>query len=152
MSFFRKLLGRWPETYGDFYNRADQHFSNKEYEKAIDDFSEAIRRAEDEMYSSFCHYWRGLSYFEMKQYDRAIADFDESIRLLEKNGNAFAGRGKSYLELGNHEQAIADLTEAIRIGDDIDGEIYLGRAKAYRALGDDASASKDEAMARELSE
>ena len=59
-------------------------------------------------------------------------------------------RGVAYFNKGEYDQAIADCTEAIRLHPQ-NPSFYLSRAKAYRALGDDAKATKDEEKARELS-
>ena len=58
-------------------------------------------------------------------------------------------QGLSHAEKGDHDQAIADFTEAIRLNQ-TQPVFYVSRARAYRALGDEAKAASDEKKAQEL--
>jgi tetratricopeptide (TPR) repeat protein len=62
---------------------------------------------------------------------------------------AYSYRGEAYLDMGNHNKAIVDFSEAIRLCAD-DPLDYVGRAKAYRALGDEGKAAEDERKAKLL--
>jgi Tfp pilus assembly protein PilF len=54
-----------------------------------------------------------------------------------------------YAAQGRYQLALADFTEALRIDPNRRGG-YLGRARIYRALGDEASALVDERKAEQL--
>jgi tetratricopeptide (TPR) repeat protein len=55
----------------------------------------------------------------------------------------------AHLKKGEYQQAIAEFTQVVRL--DPDGPNgYAGRAVAYRALGDEAKAARDEDTAKEL--
>ena len=49
-----------------------------QYERAIVDFTEALRLRPDD---ALAHYNRGIAYLHLKQYEQAIPDFNEAIRL-----------------------------------------------------------------------
>ena len=56
--------------------------------------------------------------------------------------------GVSHLKRGEHERAAASFTEAIRLDPDLTNA-YVGRALAYRSLGDDAAAAEDDRAAQD---
>src|SRR5438128_2558409 len=91
---------------------AERHFikglewlKKKEYDKAIADFSEAIRILPD---NATGYLTRGGAYHSKKEYDKAIADFSEAIRLDPKSSLAFASRGLAYKSKKDYDKAIAD--------------------------------------------
>jgi len=55
----------------------------------------------------------------------------------------------AHLKRGEYEQAVADYTEAIRL-DPRSPNAHLGRALAYRSLGDEESAFQDQRASKEL--
>jgi tetratricopeptide (TPR) repeat protein len=80
----------------------------------------------------------------------AILDINETILLdPELAPNFLFSRGLYYAKRGDHDKAIVDYTEAIRL-DPTQPHFYVSRASAYRELGDDANAARDEKKAQEL--
>ena len=57
-------------------------------------------------------------------------------------------RGVAYTNMGESGQAVADFTEAMRLAPNLP-QPYLGRAAAYRALGNEEEAAEDERKAQE---
>ena len=84
----------------------------KAYDKAIEDFSAAIRldRTKPQVFAS-----RALAFACKKEYDHAIADYDEEIRIDPKNVSAHADRGRVWLVKRNLERAVADFDAAVKI-------------------------------------
>src|SRR5262245_63223580 len=66
--------------------RADAHAIKRDYDRAIADYTEAIR-AYAKYPSTF--YRRANTYVAMRDYDHAIADYGEAIRLSPDNPFAF---------------------------------------------------------------
>ena len=109
---------------GAFNNRGNVHLSNRNYDRAIDDYNKAIRL--DPKYAIGFNN-RGLAYLRKGRTDRAIEDFDEAIRLNSKYAIAFVNRAAAYREKaqwdfdaylaeGTYEDhAIRDLDKAIRL-------------------------------------
>src|SRR5262245_65741577 len=61
--------------------------------------------------------------------------------------NGLYDEGVAHLKRGEYEQAVDALSEAIRLNPDLTNA-YVGRALAYRSLGDDAAAAEDERVAQ----
>lgn len=83
-----------------------------EQEKAIDDFSNAMRL--DDRNPDFILN-RGRLYLRMKQYDRSQEDFSAILALDRRNAAAYAGRGRVLLETGVFDQAATDYEKALSV-------------------------------------
>ena len=117
------------------------------YERAITDYDEAIRRNPE---NASAYYFRGNTYAEMGDYERAIADCDEAIRLNPENANVYYFRGNTYAEMGDNERAIVDYDEAIRLNPEDASTYYATRGSTYFRQDDNerAIADYDEAIRR----
>jgi len=84
-----------------------------EHEKAVTDYSEAIRAL-----PSFAAAWynRGLARAALKDYAGAAADFTEAIRLNPEVAEAYYNRALCYLALGVGEKAHADVRQFRALG------------------------------------
>jgi tetratricopeptide (TPR) repeat protein len=84
-------------------------YGNKgDYDRAITDFTEAIR-LNPKLGTAFSN--RGLAYEKKGGYDRAIADFNEAIRLNPNDALSFCRRGRSKLKI-NAQGGDADIARA----------------------------------------
>jgi hypothetical protein len=59
----------------------------------------------------------------------------------------FYEEGVTHLKRGEYEQAVHSLSEAIRLNPDF-ANAYVGRALAYRSLGNDVAAAEDDLAAK----
>jgi tetratricopeptide (TPR) repeat protein len=120
-----------------YYCRGVAHAKLKEPDKAIADFSEAIRLLPvyDQAFLE-----RGFAYLGKRQYEKAIKDFDETIRLGPKEAKAYGGRALTYQAKGEDGKAIKDFDAAIRLGQK-GLAIYTLRGDARLASGDSDGAS-----------
>ena len=100
--------------------------SKGDYERAIHDFSEAIRLDPRQVAA---YNDRGSAYSHEGRYDSAINDLSEAIRLDPTFVPAYANRGIVWCRSANIENAIRDLSEAIRL-DPKDPEAYHNRGGA----------------------
>jgi lipoprotein NlpI len=85
----------------------------QEYDKAINDFNEAIRL---DPKNPVAYQKRGYAWNEKKEYDKAIADYSEAI--CRQNPNEVWGsqlRAYMWYLQKDYEKAIADCDEAIRM-------------------------------------
>jgi tetratricopeptide (TPR) repeat protein len=118
-----------------YHLRGAAHDRKGENDKAIADFTEAIRRYEANKPPDMsvrlaeAHYSRGLSYKTKKDYDKAIADFTATIepapKTTDKIGDAlvFGGftamalyeRGLCFEAKGEDAKAKNDFEEAVKI-------------------------------------
>jgi tetratricopeptide (TPR) repeat protein len=150
-----------PGTAGSFLDRGITLASQREWEMAIADFTEAIRlnpalsaayllrgRASyasvSDVYDiaeNFTHVrarfssGRQLSGEQTRAYDRAIADFTEALRLDGNNAVIYLNRGEAYAQKEDYDKAIADFTQAIRHNPNY-ARAYISRGNVYHNKGD----------------
>jgi len=105
--------------------RGNRYLANEEFDKAITDYTEAIRINPDD---ARAYHNRGIAYSRKEELDKAIADYTDAIRINPDYATAYHNRGIAYDKVGDVDKAIANLREAIRINPD--------NALAHRKLGD----------------
>ena len=93
----------------DLVRSGIEHHNKGDYDRAIADYSEAIRL--DPKYA-FAHYSRGNAYYAKGDYDRAIANYSEAIKFDPKFADAYLNRGYAYRVKGDNDRATADLDTA----------------------------------------
>jgi len=120
-------------------------YSGGSFDKAIANFSEAIRLRPDDA-SAFNS--RGNAYESKSDHDRAITDYTEAIRLNPNYALAFNSRGIAYAHKGNLYRAIADYNEAIRLKPNY-ALAFCNRGIARQKLNN-GSDNDDKAKARKL--
>jgi len=111
-----------------FNSRGNVHLSTRNYDRAIDDYNEAIRL--DPKYAIGFNN-RGLANQGKGGIDRAIEDFDEAIRLNPKYAMAFVNRANARRVKGRIDLAIADSDRAIELNRSL-AVAFLARAIAYQ--------------------
>jgi Tfp pilus assembly protein PilF len=123
--------------------RGNAHFEEKNYDRAIAAYSEAIRLDPSDPVT-FNN--RGLAYRERGRYHKAIADYNEALRLRPRDAVVSYNRGMAYYHLGDTIGAIADFTRALELRPDY-AQAYRrrGEAHARRGQAEQAKADQDEA-------
>ncbi|MCF7560960.1 tetratricopeptide repeat protein [Sabulilitoribacter multivorans] len=151
------------------YSLACVKFDLEEFEDAVKDFSNFIKRvptnptaytlrasaykaleqytkaAED--YSTAIliepsadnYYNRGVFLMDLNYHKEAHVDLTKSLKLNKNNSYAYFYRGASNLLLGQHLDAIKDFSTAVEF-DSVDFDAYLGLAMAYNKVNDAANA------------
>jgi tetratricopeptide (TPR) repeat protein len=110
-----------------------------EYDKAIADFSEAIK-LDPTSPSAFQN--RGLAKLRKNDYENAIEDYNAAIRLDPGNPVLYYNRGSAYYTMRKHDKAIADFNEALRL-DPKSAGAYTYRGNTWHSLRDYEKASVD---------
>lgn len=145
---------------------AEAHYKEAQYDKAISDFSTAIRLNYTDGHT---YYERGLAYAANGQYAQAITDYtlallkhrrrrryfsttaslnyygeEDQMRIAAEVQQAiiYYHRGLAYAAKGKHFKAIADYTEGITLNLGIK-DVYMARAEAHAALGNRTEAVSD---------
>jgi tetratricopeptide (TPR) repeat protein len=120
------------------------HYNQKNYDKAIADFSEAIK-----LHPKAAEYyrWRGFAYDELAQYDKTIADYTEVIRLEPKLAMNYFNRGLAYNKKEDFSSAVSDFTKALKLTPD-DADYLFNRAIAYGNNGEYELAIADMEIAK----
>jgi len=96
-----------------FFNRGRAWAEKGQYDRAIQDFDEAIRL--DPNYPDAFNN-RGVAWSGKGQVDRAIADFDQAIRLDPNYAIAIYNRGLAAQNLGRPDEAAQYFTKAKQVG------------------------------------
>ena len=128
----------------EYYNRGIKYASKGDYDRAIVDYTEAIRL--DPKYAD-AYGNRGNAYRDKRDLDRALADYNEALR-IRPGAIDYFNRGTAYYVTAEYDRAIADYTEAIRL-DPTFARAYYNRGFAKRAKGDSAGGDADIAMAKQ---
>ena len=115
-----------------YNNRGTAHDAKKDYDRAIADYSEAIRLAPDHARAFEA---RAKAYNSKFDYDRVIADYSEVIRLEPDNTAILKERAWIYQVKNDRDRAIADYTEVIRRTPG-DAYAFSERGHAYEIKGD----------------
>ena len=95
-----------------YTHRGNAWFSKREFDRAIEDFTQSIRLNPKD---AIAHFNRGNTWHEKRDYERAIADYSEAIRLNPKYHVAFNNRGVAWDEKNDFSRAIDDYNIAIRL-------------------------------------
>jgi tetratricopeptide (TPR) repeat protein len=112
-------------------NRAGAFDGKGDYDRALQDWDEAIRLSPD---NAGLYINRGKAYDGKGDLDRAIQNWDQAIRLNPEDAVSRYNRGRAYGMKGMTDQAIQDLDEAIRLNPDF-AEAYTIRGNAYNVKG-----------------
>jgi len=113
-------------TADEWANKGNEYFDKKDYTNAINAFSEAIKRDNN----NYDLYWgRGESYHNIGNYNAAITDYNKAISLNPNEAGIYDDRAKSYLQVKNYNAAIADCNKAIAL--DPQSFYYVTRGNAY---------------------
>lgn len=121
-------------TYWDHMRRANNAADEGQYEKAIQEYTEAITLRHD---SAIAYNNRGYAYSKLKICDNAINDFSKAIELKPDFVEAYNNRGATYCEMDEssiddtiRERAISDFSRAIDLKPDF-AEAYINRGAVY---------------------
>jgi tetratricopeptide (TPR) repeat protein len=115
------------------------YLSQRKYEKAVADFSQAILLAPAFQDSYF---QRGNAYLRMADYERAVADYDHYIDQSPSDATAYNQRCWSYFKMGKYEEALPDCEKSLELDPD-DANTLDSRARVYQALGRTEEATAD---------
>jgi tetratricopeptide (TPR) repeat protein len=163
-----------PKTAGTYLDRGIMFAVRKEFELAIEDFTDAIRLNPD---LSNAYSLRGRAYLangaltyhvedgfsdinylitgwkisaeQIHFFDQAIADYTQAIKLDPNNARIYYERSSTYHAKEDYDKAIADSTQAIRINPNF-GDAYNLRGMAYEKKNDYDKAIADYTQALKL--
>lgn len=116
-----------PELHLPYTNRGLAYYSLGEYDKAMDDFDEALRINPEH---ADAYNGRGFTYAELGNLDQALADLTTAIELDPEDASFYSNRGVLYRRRGDNEEALADYTRAIELNPTRPGP-YLNMGNLY---------------------
>lgn len=119
LEFYSKAIRVMPHEPDLYYFRAEIYNKQALYNKAIDDFSSAIRlgSGDDPMELLYlCYFSRGVAYLKLQKFNEAIKDFTETLKLDETHYGAFANRGMARYNTKDKFGACEDWQNAYGLG------------------------------------
>lgn len=127
------------------FRRAVAYSENKEYEKALADFSATLSN-EPDYSAAYCR--RGETCSKMGSLERALSDFDKSIKSSRgyPDASTYMLRGDAYRRAGCYKEALADY-ETCLLKAPNDPRSFTNRAAMFEQLGQHQKALADYASA-----
>ncbi|WGV23523.1 tetratricopeptide repeat protein [Halotia branconii] len=118
-------------TSSEFLNLGIEQMRNGGYNKAIDNFNQAIQLQQNlpVAYNDRC-----LAYLQLQDYHQAIADCTQAINLATDNVEPYLNRGLAHYRQGNYPAAIVNYNQAIALRPD-DFRAYYNRGLAHTGEG-----------------
>ena len=130
------------------FDEAMSDFTDHNYGKSIDLFSEAI--AIDPEFQLAIKS-RGAAHLRLGNFEDALTDFNRVLELDPHNARAFHLRGLAYEKSGDLENALLDLTKAIEFNPEY-GAAYYSRANLHSKMGNTDLATEDIEMMTNVTE
>jgi tetratricopeptide (TPR) repeat protein len=130
----------------DYFMSAVEKINKNDFNGAIHDFTEDIRRYPNHALS---YSDRGFARRKLGNDRGAIEDYDRAIRLHPNNADAFYSRGVSRYNLQDRQGAIKDYSQAIRLNPNF-ANAYYNTGIARHRLGDRQGAIKAFRQAADL--
>ncbi len=97
------------KTAEDFFKQGVTQTTNNNFQKAIEDYTQAIQRDSN----NYIYYnSRGNAYYFEKDWQKASEDYTQAIRVNPNNVHAYRYRGEARSKLGDIQGAIQDLRKA----------------------------------------
>ena len=128
----RAIVAGGPDLARLYGKRGLEYSKEKEYDRAISDYNEAIRiDPGDALFFN----QRGSAFLQKGDYDRAIQEFSEAIELNPNDARSFSRRGDVYETENDYDRAIADYNEAIRL-DPKDAFFFTQRGRVFDKTGE----------------
>lgn len=110
-----------PKRLADAYvNRGNDYADRDMAEKAIADFTQAIKRdpTRDDAFAG-----RGIQYYKSRDYKHALADFNAAIKLNPDVAVDWAWRSRTKGQLGDADGANADEAHALQLDPQVEQDM-----------------------------
>jgi Flp pilus assembly protein TadD len=134
------------DSAANYYKRGVLLLEQKDYDLAIECFSEALKIDPDYQRA---YGRRGAAYAGKGDTNRAAADLNQAIKLNLNDGEAYYERGNIYYARGDNSRTITDYTAALRLNPNNAG-VLNGRGDAYSNTGDMGKAIADYTAALDI--
>ena len=132
LALYRNILKYSPYSARVHNNLGIVYTNMKDYEKAAEEFKEAIRLKSDyvKAYSNL-----GIVYYWQRKYGQALEEYDKAMKLKPNAPDIYNNLGAVYLALGKNEEAIENCKKAIALREDY-RNAHMTLAAAYSYIGD----------------
>lgn len=127
-----------PEEYN---RRGNLYIDIEEYQKAIDDYTQAINMNMRELHIPYHN--RALANYHLGNFDATIADYQKSLEINPTYGDCYNGLGVTYRALGDNAKAIEYYKLAIENNMSQSHLAYRNIGLSYQSLGNTEEAVKN---------
>jgi tetratricopeptide (TPR) repeat protein len=134
----------------NYASQASQYLQDDEWQKAIDQSTEAIELQPGDGPSS-AYFTRARAYQETDNHIEAIEDYSKVLELSSENAIAYNNRGNSYHDIGKYERAIEDRTTAIKLNPEY-ADAHSNRSETRLRTGAYTEALEDAQKGYELAD
>ncbi|MEH2381213.1 MAG: tetratricopeptide repeat protein [Nostoc sp.] len=126
-------------SFTDYYQQGDTAYKERDYEKAIANFTEAIKQQPT---SAITVVNRGNARYNLKDYEGAVADYSQALTIQPNQTKALVNRGNARYMLAEYSNdpdqqynlAIADYNRAIGLNsNEIEAYVRRGIVRAQMA-------------------
>lgn len=140
------VLTYYQNTALPYGNRAHYFRGQKQFDKAITDYQQAINLAPQKAvpYNSL-----GKTYFDMGRREESVPFYSKAIDRDATEAEYRVNRGAAYASLGQYQKALADLNEAENLDPEFKN-LYLNRSLVYMYLEQFDKALEDNSRYLEL--
>jgi tetratricopeptide (TPR) repeat protein/serine/threonine protein kinase len=107
-----KAIELKPTDWSSWNQRAWAYFQQKQWDRAIADYSKAIELNPD-VHTTWFH--RGHAHMALKKWDAVIVDYSELLKRFPGDANALYYRGWAQQNLGQWGEATADYSKAVEL-------------------------------------
>ncbi|MBW4632552.1 MAG: tetratricopeptide repeat protein [Iphinoe sp. HA4291-MV1] len=132
------------KSFADYYKQGHASYKVKDYEQAIENFSQAIQK--DPKHAK-AYVNRGNAHYNLKEYEAALADYNQAISINPTEVKAYVNRGNVRYMLAEYSSdpdkeynlAIADYNNALRLNlNEVEAYIRRGvvRSQIAKYSGD----------------
>jgi tetratricopeptide (TPR) repeat protein len=141
-------------TVDDHWDNARSSERALDYEKAITQYTKAIKASKDDWELAESYRYRGNLYYKIGSYENAVSDYSELVIIGKrqsymKKGLGYIERGNSYAAMEEYGPAIDDFSEYIELNER-DPVGYSSRGDIYYITNDTELSQKDYDKAMEL--
>ena len=120
-----------PDYARAYLNRASVYTETSRHEKALADYTAALKLRPDSPTYLNAHCWGLLAVHRARE---ALPECNRSLSLRPNSAETLDSRGYAYLQLGDLPAAIADFTHALKLDSKMMSSLY-GRARRKGAIG-----------------
>lgn len=143
IQLINESLNKDPDNSSTYNLRSQANFASKNYDLALADINKAIELCTEKQ-SYHLYLFRASILQQMHKHSEALQDCQTALNLCAGDYSKtiiWYRRGLIYADLKAYKEAIQNYAEAMKV-DYPPREVYLYRALAERALGNDIIASK----------
>uniref|UniRef100_A0A7V3RID8 Tetratricopeptide repeat protein n=1 Tax=candidate division WOR-3 bacterium TaxID=2052148 RepID=A0A7V3RID8_UNCW3 len=127
ITLWSDVLKKYPKNGIAYNNRGNAHFLLGQYDKALNDFNQAI---EFNPSLELAYFNRGKVYERLMMLDKAIADFTNALKIQPNLAIGYVDRGAAYCRIGEYDKAYNDLSYALKLDSKL-GDAYYNLGVLY---------------------